>query len=75
MADSALAQPVQLYSAGSLKGAWLDMIEAFGATTGIKVQPRFGASGLLKDASSPERRPSSSRRQTWSVRKRWQRHG
>jgi molybdate transport system substrate-binding protein len=49
MTDAATAQPVQLYSAGSLKGAWLDMIEAFGAATGVKVEPRFGPSGSLKD--------------------------
>jgi len=50
MTGAAAAQPVQLYSAGSLKGAWLDMIRAFDAETAIKVEPRFGASGLLKDA-------------------------
>lgn len=50
MTDAASAQSVQLYSAGSLKGAWLDMIEAFAAATGIKVEPRFGPSGALKDA-------------------------
>jgi molybdate transport system substrate-binding protein len=49
MTNAALAQPVQLYSAGSLKGAWLEMIIAFGSATGIKVQPRFGPSGALKD--------------------------
>ena len=46
----ALAQTVQLYSAGSLKGAWLDMIAAFDAATHVKVQVRFGPSGSLKDA-------------------------
>ena len=49
MTNAASAQPVQLYSAGSLKGAWTEMIQAFDTATGIKVQPRFGASGLLKD--------------------------
>jgi molybdate transport system substrate-binding protein len=49
MTHAATAQPVQLYSAGSLKGAWLETIQAFEASTGIKVQPRFGPSGVLKD--------------------------
>jgi molybdenum ABC transporter molybdate-binding protein len=50
MTHSAAAQPVQLYSAGSLKGAWLEAIADFAAATGIKVEPRFGPSGTLKDA-------------------------
>jgi molybdate transport system substrate-binding protein len=49
MTHAAAAQPVQLYSAGSLKGAWLETIQAFEAATRIKVQPRFGPSGVLKD--------------------------
>ena len=49
MTHAATAQPVQLYSAGSLKGAWLETIRAFEAASGIKVQPRFGPSGVLKD--------------------------
>lgn len=49
MTQAAVAQPVQLYSAGSLKGAWLETIRAFEAATAVKVQPRFGPSGVLKD--------------------------
>ena len=49
MTNPASAQLVQLYS-GSLKGAWTEMIQSFDAKTGIKVQTRFGASGLLKNA-------------------------
>jgi ABC-type molybdate transport system substrate-binding protein len=49
MTQAAAAQPVQLYSAGSLKDAWLETIQAFEAATAIKVQPRFGPSGVLKD--------------------------
>jgi molybdate transport system substrate-binding protein len=49
MTQAATAQPVQLYSAGSLKGAWLETIRAFETATAIKVQPRFGPSGVLKD--------------------------
>jgi len=50
MTHAAAAQSVQLYSAGSLKGTWLETIAAFGAATGIKVEPHFGPSGVLKDA-------------------------
>jgi molybdate transport system substrate-binding protein len=49
MSHAAAAQPVQLYSAGSLKGAWLEAIGVFGVATGITVEPRFGPSGALKD--------------------------
>jgi molybdate transport system substrate-binding protein len=49
MTQAAAAQPVQLYSAGSLKDAWLETIQAFEAATAVKVQPRFGPSGVLKD--------------------------
>jgi molybdate transport system substrate-binding protein len=49
MTHAAAAQPVQLYSAGSLKGALLETIAAFGAATGIEVEPRFGPSGVLKN--------------------------
>jgi molybdate transport system substrate-binding protein len=45
----ALAQTVQLYSAGSLKGAMTDVAKAFESATGNFVQAKFGASGLLKD--------------------------
>jgi molybdenum ABC transporter molybdate-binding protein len=50
MTHAATAQPLELYSAGSLKGPWLEVIQAFDAATGIKVRPRFGPSGVLKDA-------------------------
>ncbi len=45
----ALADTVQLYAAGSLRGALTDMASAFEAATGNTVQAKFGASGLLKD--------------------------
>jgi molybdenum ABC transporter molybdate-binding protein len=43
------AETVQLYSAGSLKGALTDVAKAFEAKTGNTVQAKFGASGLLKN--------------------------
>ena len=45
----ALADTVQLYAAGSLRGALTDVAKAFEAKTGDKVVAKFGASGLLKD--------------------------
>ena len=49
MTNFASAQSVQLYSAGSLKGALSETIESFKTATGIGVQPRFGPSGSIKD--------------------------
>jgi molybdate transport system substrate-binding protein len=43
------AEPVLLYSAGSLRSALNEAAAAFEAATGQKVQPKFGASGTLKD--------------------------
>jgi molybdate transport system substrate-binding protein len=45
----ALADTVQLYSAGSLRGALTDVAKAYEAASGNTVQAKFGASGLLKD--------------------------
>lgn len=44
-----VAAPVSLHAAGSLRGALLDIAEAFQSETGIPVSAQFGASGLLKD--------------------------
>jgi molybdate transport system substrate-binding protein len=41
--------PVLLHSAGSLRVALTDAANAFEATTGTKVQAKFGASGTLKN--------------------------
>jgi molybdate transport system substrate-binding protein len=43
------AEPVLLYSAGSLRSALSEAAAAFERASGQKVQPKFGASGLLKD--------------------------
>ncbi len=45
---SALADTVQLYAAGSLKSALIDVAKAYEASTGNKVEMKFGPSGLLK---------------------------
>ena len=51
MAAPALASDlVLLHAAGSLRAALTDVMNAFEAKSGIKVQAKFGASGLLKDA-------------------------
>jgi len=43
------AETVRLYAAGSLRGTLGEVIAAYAATSGDTVQPKFGASGLLKD--------------------------
>ena len=40
---------VLLHAAGSLRGALTEVAQAFEASSQLKVQPKFGASGLLKD--------------------------
>jgi molybdenum ABC transporter molybdate-binding protein len=45
----ALADPVQLYAAGSLKEALTDVAKAFEAKTGGKIEMKFGPSGALKN--------------------------
>jgi len=48
-APAAAADPVLLHAAGSLRLAFTDMSTAFAAATGLSVQAKYGASGLLKD--------------------------
>jgi molybdate transport system substrate-binding protein len=43
------ADPVLLHAAGSLRSALTEVAGAFEASSGSKVQAKFGASGLLKD--------------------------
>jgi molybdate transport system substrate-binding protein len=43
------AEPVLLYSAGSLRSALNEAAAAFERTSGQKVQPKYGPSGTLKD--------------------------
>jgi molybdate transport system substrate-binding protein len=49
MMGNTAAESVQLYAAGSLRGALTDVAKAFEAATGNTVQAKFGASGLLRD--------------------------
>jgi molybdate transport system substrate-binding protein len=48
MMRPAAAETVQLYAAGSLKGALTDIAKAYDASTGNKVEAKYGPSGLLK---------------------------
>ncbi len=48
MTGSAAAETIQLFAAGSLKGALTDLARAFEAKTGNQVETRFGPSGLLR---------------------------
>jgi molybdate transport system substrate-binding protein len=46
---SPVQRPVQLYAAGSLRGALTEVVQQFEAQTGQKVALTFGASGLLRE--------------------------
>jgi ABC-type molybdate transport system substrate-binding protein len=43
------ADAVVLHAAGSLRGALTEVAQGFEKSSGLKVQAKFGASGLLKD--------------------------
>jgi molybdate transport system substrate-binding protein len=49
MTGPAMAETIQLYAAGSLKLALIDVAKAYEATSGNKVGAKWGASGLLKN--------------------------
>jgi molybdate transport system substrate-binding protein len=46
---------VHLYAAGSLRSASTEVIAAFEKAQGVKVEPTYGASGLLRAARGGER--------------------
>jgi molybdate transport system substrate-binding protein len=48
MTGPAAAETIQLFAAGSLKGALTDVAKAYEAKSGHKVAMKFGPSGLLK---------------------------
>lgn len=48
-AQTAHADDIQLYAAGSLRGALTEIAKAFEAQTGQQVPAKFGPSGALKD--------------------------
>ncbi len=45
----AASDPVLLRAAGSLRGALTEAMQSFKSASGLEVQAKFGASGLLKD--------------------------
>ena len=45
----ALADPLHIYAAGSLTGAFTDMVKAFPAAEGDVAAPVFGPSGVLRE--------------------------
>ena len=49
MMGPALSETVQVYAAGSLKGVLTDIAKAYNASTGNKVEAKYGPSGLLKN--------------------------
>lgn len=48
MIGPAAAETVQLYAAGSLRGALTEIAKAYESSTGNKVEAKYGPSGLLK---------------------------
>ena len=48
MTGPAAAETVQLYAAGSLRGALTEIAKAYESSTGNKVEAKYGPSGLLK---------------------------
>ena len=48
MTGPAAAETIQLYAAGSLNAALTDVSKAYEASTGSKVEGKYGPSGLLK---------------------------
>ena len=52
MVGPAAAETVQLYAAGSLKGALTDLAKAYETTTGNKIEAKYGPSGMLKNEIS-----------------------
>ena len=43
------AEPLRVVAAGSLKGAFIDLAQAFESSAGVPVRVDFGPSGLLRD--------------------------
>ena len=52
MTGSTAAETIQLYAAGSLKLALTEVAQTYEASTGNKVEAKYGASGLLKSEIS-----------------------
>ena len=45
----ALAEPLHIYAAGSLTGAFIDIVKIFPAAEGDVAAPVFGPSGVLRE--------------------------
>ena len=61
---------VSLYAAGSLRSALMEVIATFEKAQGVKVEPTFGASGLLRERLAGVSGEISSPRPTWGSRAR-----
>ena len=46
---AAVAEPLQIYAAGSLTAAFTDIVKAFPAAEGDVATPVFGPSGVLRE--------------------------
>jgi ABC-type molybdate transport system substrate-binding protein len=60
---AAAADPVLLHSAGSLRFALTEVAAAFEQAANVKVQPKFGPSGTLKEEIAGGGRPHHRARQ------------
>jgi ABC-type molybdate transport system substrate-binding protein len=47
--QSAAQETILLYAAGSLRGALNEVAKSFEATTGVRIEAKYGPSGLLRD--------------------------
>jgi ABC-type molybdate transport system substrate-binding protein len=70
MTGPAMAETIQLYAAGSLRLALTDVAKAYEATSGNKVEAKWGASGLLKNEIVAGAKTDVFASAIWSIRRR-----
>ena len=62
------SEAVLLHAAGSLRGALSEISQAFEKSLGLKVQAKFGPSGLLKDEIAAGGKADVFARRIWNIR-------
>lgn len=50
-------EPIEVFSAGSLRAVWTEVAQQAGPALGIEVRPTFGGSGLLRERIEKGERP------------------
>jgi ABC-type molybdate transport system substrate-binding protein len=68
--QTAAQETVLLHAAGSLRGALTEATKAFEAETGLKVDAKYGPSGLLRKEVGEGAKAGVLPRLTWSIPKR-----